>query len=225
MNKSILKDRFYKPILNAPNLKAIIDELQEFWQDEQNRRLDFYNWVTPDMKAEFIEGEIIVHSPVRKSHGDCGENLFMILKLFIRQKDLGWVGYEKYMTRFTRNDYEPDISFIQKPKSDYIKNDQTIFPVPDFIVEILSKSTEERDRGIKKLDYQQHGVKEYWIIDADTQFIEQYILNDEGEYTDANIYTVKDTIPCYVINGLNIPLSAIFHADNNHAFIQQMMMS
>ena len=39
------------------------------------------------------------------------------------------------------------------------------YPAPDFIAEILSPSTDERDRGIKFEDYAAHGVGEYWLLD------------------------------------------------------------
>ena len=90
-------------------------------------------------------------------------------------------------------------------------------------MEILSKSTEERDRGIKKLDYQQHHVKEYWIIDADLKIIEQYLLSEEGEYNEPLIYGIKDKIPCHVVKGLEIPLKAIFNAADNLAFVQKIV--
>lgn len=53
-----------EPIIHSPTLPQLLDELNAYWAEEQNRRLDFYNWITPEMKAEFIDGEIIVHSPV-----------------------------------------------------------------------------------------------------------------------------------------------------------------
>jgi Uma2 family endonuclease len=55
------------------------------------------------------------------------------------------------------------------------------FPVPDLVVEVLSNSTEERDRGVKFEDYVVNGVGEYWIVDADESVIEQYVLQ-AGEY-------------------------------------------
>lgn len=58
----------------------------------------------------------------------------------------------------------------------YFDKELTIFPVPDFVVEILSVSTEERDKGIKLEDYEYNGVLEYWIVDADVNEIHQNIL-------------------------------------------------
>ena len=53
------------------------------------------------------------------------------------------------------------------------------FPAPDIVVEVLSPSTEKYDRETKFDDYVAHGIKEYWIIDAEHETIEQYFLQDE----------------------------------------------
>ncbi|HMS66684.1 MAG: Uma2 family endonuclease [Saprospiraceae bacterium] len=201
--------RILSPIKNSPNLRSLIDELEVMWQNEQDKRLDFYNWVTPDKKAEFIGGEIIVHSPVVKKHNVITTNLILLLVPYIQTHALGFLGVEKIMCRFDRNDYEPDLCFFKKEKSATFLDDQTIFPIPDFIVEILSPSTESRDRGIKKEDFQLNGVQEYWIIDPDINTIEQYLINEDGEYNDPIIFE-KGIIECSVLHGLNIDVKAIF---------------
>lgn len=40
-----------------------------------------------------------------------------------------------------------------------------VHPAPDFTVEVLSKSTASKDKGVKLEDYAAHGVRGYWIID------------------------------------------------------------
>ncbi len=108
-----------KPILKSPQLPELIDQLLAFWEREQQKRADFYNWVSPDVKAEFIEGEIIVHSPAQKKHLEITSNLFTLLNLFVLKKDLGVVFVEKAMIPFPRNDFEPDLCFLirKKPKN------------------------------------------------------------------------------------------------------------
>ena len=68
------------------------------------------------------------------------------------------------MISLTRNDYEPDICYFNKEKSQHFTDDQLLFPAPDLVVEVLSKSTEQTDRTIKFKDYENHNVLEYWII-------------------------------------------------------------
>ncbi|GAB2598351.1 Uma2 family endonuclease [Spirosoma areae] len=37
-------------------------------------------------------------------------------------------------------------------------------PAPDLVIEVLSKSTARRDRGVKFTDYAANGIAEYWIV-------------------------------------------------------------
>ena len=199
-----------EPIIHSPALPPLLDERNKFWEDEQNRRLEFYNWVTPDLKAEFIEGEIVVHSPVRSKHNVVLVNLVTDMKNLLRKTKMGYIGVEKIMTRFTRNDYEPDICYFREEKSREFKEEQTIFPPPDFVIEILSSSTESRDRGVKFADYEAHGVEEYWIIDPDMKTVEQYILEKGTEKSHYRLQPKSDVLKSAVIEGLEMNIRNIF---------------
>ena len=79
----------------------------------------------------------------------------------------------------------PDIMVVCNP--DIIKSDG-IYGAPELVVEVLSKSTSENDRGIKKEIYEAIGVKEYWIVDTNNFSVEVYLLKD-AKYTLDKIYT------------------------------------
>jgi Uma2 family endonuclease len=163
-------------ILESPEAPTLSANLAKTLNEEKKRRLKFYNDIDDDMKVEFINGEIIVHSPVKKKNTDAVGFLYKILDTFVRISELGYVGYEKVMIALTRNDYEPDVLFFNNDKSIHFDKNNWKYPVPDFVVEILSDSTESRDRGIKYIDYEAHGVQEYWIIDPEAETVEQYLL-------------------------------------------------
>ena len=114
-------------------------------------------------KVEFIEGEVIMHSPARNEHLVVKLHLATLLMTFVRDRGLGEVRDEKCLCIFPRNDYEPDIVFFGPEKSATIQPKTMKFPVPDFVVEVLSDSTEIRDRGVKFEDFEAHGVSEYWM--------------------------------------------------------------
>jgi Uma2 family endonuclease len=210
-------------IMERSDAPSILEKAQEMLRNEEVRRRDFYNWVTDDVKAEFINGEIIVHSPVRSRHSEVSDSVFYILRSFVIKNQIGRVTHEKVMARFTRNDYEPDVMFFGKEKSETIQPKQSLFPVPDFIVEIVSKATEERDRGVKFNDFEAHGVAEYWIIDAENEVVEQYLLK-EGAYF-LNKKTDEGIIHCKVISGLDIPIKAFFNETEHLAFIQKVLIT
>ena len=112
------------------------------------------------------------------------------------------------MIALTRNDYEPDIVFFSKTKARHFKRSQTRFPAPDFIVEILSPSSVQTDRGVKFEDYAAHGVAEYWIIDPAKKTLEQYLL-EGGAYRLA-LKARTGTVRSRAVKGFEIPVAAIF---------------
>ncbi len=195
-------------LLQAPNLRELIDELERTWHEEQQRRHQFWADVDESIKAEFILGEIVYHSPIYGRHWMASTNITTELLPYVRQKKLGKVGYEKVMIRLTRNDYEPDICFWTNEKAASFGPKQSAFPAPDFIVEILSDSTKDRDYGLKKDDYARHGVREYWIVDTEAQTVEQYLLSG-NDYQLAQ--KLKDgLLASDVITGFTIAIKDIF---------------
>jgi Uma2 family endonuclease len=210
-------------ILELADAPLLHQQIGEKLAEERIRREKFYNDIDESMKVEFINGEVIVHSPVMKRHNEANGLLYKILDTYVRKKDLGFVGFEKIMVVFTRNDYEPDLVFFDKEKSDEMKPTQTLFPVPDFVVEVLSNGTKKYDRGIKYDDYETHKVKEYWIIDPDNEVVEQYILKED--VYELVYKSSQGMIKSEVVQGFEIPIRAIFDADINFEVLQKMMQS
>jgi len=200
-------------ILEMPNAFLLVDKVKSRLADEQKRRRHFYQIVEENKKMEFINGEIVFHSPVKLQHNDATFLLGMLLKAFVNKNKLGFVGIEKIMISLTRNDYEPDICFFEKEKAKNFKRKQLQFPAPDFVVEVLSDSTAKNDRKTKFQDYAAHGVTEYWIVDADKQTIEQYFLQNEQYEL---VLKAKDgTIESVALPKFKIPIRAIFDEDEN----------
>ena len=211
-------------ILERPDAQILIDRVSHLLLSEKQKRDSFREWLDEDKKAEFINGEIIMHSPVKKKHWSASGNLAFLLELYARINDLGKVAVEKAFIALTRNDYEPDICFFFKEKASSFTDDQMIFPAPDFVVEILSKSTGKKDKGIKHQDYAAHGIREYWIIDPNRKSIDQYILiGDETEYLPAKTFSYDEDIKSFVIEGFEIPVSSIFDDTSNYETLQNLL--
>lgn len=218
---------YVEKIMASPNAPQQLDALYAALQEEKKRRHDFREWITPAIKAEFINGEVILHSPVKKRHFSVTDLLSRVLSIYGSIKKLGRVATEKAMISLTRNDYEPDLVFFSKEKYDTFTEDQMLFPAPDFVVEILSKKTASKDRGIKKQDYAEHGIQEYWIIDPIRQHIEQYILFSpkDKQYSPPKIFGLSDEIESRAIKGFIIPVQAIFDETVNVETIQDLLNS
>ena len=205
-------------LLNSPRLSLYANQIQAVLDDETEKRHAFYSQINEGDKAEFINGEIIFHSPVKLRHSAVMRRLLILITSYVQGLDLGFVGFEKIMISLTRNDYEPDICFFNKETSEQFSPDQMRFPAPDFVVEVLSNSTAKHDRGVKFDDYAAHGIEEYWMIDPVSETVEQYQLQNDSY---ALIIKAKTgQLVSLSIPGFVIPIRAIFDEVKNRATLQ-----
>ncbi|MBK1832597.1 Uma2 family endonuclease [Roseibacillus ishigakijimensis] len=197
-------------IRQSPRLPEIVRTLTAELREEEERRRRFLQELTPEMKAEFINGEVIMHSPAREKHLRVTGNLFYELMTYCKQAGRGRVFVEKCLISLSRNDFEPDVVWFSEEKAREFTGEQMRFPAPDLVVEVLSPSTEERDRGVKFVDYAEHGVGEYWLIDAEAGVVEQYLLNPaQGEFTLHEKLT-HGTVCSRMAAGLEVSLQELF---------------
>ena len=210
-----------EPLRHSPYLVEAVDALQTHLAKEHERRQQFYEEMTPEQKIEFIDGEVILHSPAKNRHLDVTSHLATLLKAFTQIHQLGEVKVEKCLCVFPRNDYEPDIVFFACDKVAALTPDTMKFPTPDFVVEVLSSSTEARDRGVKFEDYQAHGVREYWLIDTVNMTVEQYLLR--GTAFELTLKSGSGEIRSEVITGFAAPIKAFFDAAENLAALRAIL--
>ena len=157
-------DPAVETLARSPKLPRLVDELQRLLRDEAERRERFYRELRDDEKAEFINGEVIVQSPVTMDHDGASASIYKVFSVYVDVHDLGYVGHEKILISLTRNDYEPDVCYFGLAKAAGLHPNQLKLPVPDFIAEVLSDSTASKDRGQKFQDYQAHGVQDRGVL-------------------------------------------------------------
>jgi Uma2 family endonuclease len=209
--------------LAAPDLPMKIAAASLALRREGELREQFRDEIEPHEKGEFINGEKVMHSPARHAHNHVSSLIGSIFATYARARSNGVVVYEKALCGFSRNDYEPDIAWFGPEKAASLAPETTIYPVPDFIIEILSPATEKRDRGVKLEDYAAHGVAEYWIVDADKRTIEQYLIAESaGVYHLAEKLRHGDITP-FSFPGLAIPLAALFEDAANLEFLRSLL--
>ncbi|MGI8542514.1 MAG: Uma2 family endonuclease [Aridibacter sp.] len=207
-------------IMEMPNAAILAERINSALAEEKAKREHFYEIVEENKKMEFINGEIFFHSPVKKQHNSATKLFCKLLDTFVIKNDLGYVGVEKILISLTRNDYEPDVCFFKKDKSKDFDRRKMQFPAPDFVVEVLSPSTEIHDREIKFQDYAAHGVEEYWIVDPEAETIEQYVLRDE-EY-ELLLKSGNGEIQSVAVEHFTIPIRSIFDERENLRVLEEL---
>ncbi|MEX2443452.1 MAG: Uma2 family endonuclease [Alkalispirochaeta sp.] len=159
---------------------------------------DFLEWLEPGRHADLIDGEVFMHSPVSIRHADLLNFLDRLMGTYIDRHRLGVLYREVVAVRLSgRNAFLPDLAFYRTGREGEIRPTH-IVGAPDLVVEVLSPRTADRDIGPKFAEYEQHGVREYWILDPETLAHRFYRLDGEElvEYADG-----AETIDSTVING------------------------
>jgi Uma2 family endonuclease len=205
---SMATDTALEAILHSHLLPLYAREINEKLALETAARERFYDDITESQKAEFIDGKVVVHSPAKDRHVEASDQLFRLIAQWTAAVG-GKARHEKALCVFSRNDYEPDIVYFSPQKAATISAETMKYPVPDFLVEVLSDSTEKNDRGVKFRDYASHRVQEYWIIDAREQSLEQYLLSDDGAYA-LKLKSTSGDVTSQMLRDFTIPIHAIF---------------
>ena len=94
---------------------------------------------------------------------------------------------------------QPDVLLIARRSASAL-NKNFFNGAPALVIEVLSPSTQKRDRTIKLQKYMKSGVREYWIVDPFRHQVIVYLFRDCTEY-DVRIYTFSDRIPVSVCEG------------------------
>lgn len=143
---------------------------------------EFARLPTDGNRYEVIAGDLYVTPAPRPHHQRAVLQLAMRLETFARQHDLGWVLQGPIDVLFAEGDYlEPDMVFVRRERLGII-SDRGIEAAPDLVVEVLSESTADRDRSVKRARYAHFGVPQYWIVDLDAGAIEVYRLQEDPEH-------------------------------------------
>jgi hypothetical protein len=82
-------------MMEAPNLPILLERAQAALKTEAQKRQLFYDTIREDHKAEFINGEFIMHSTVKERHWTTVGNLFRLLSTYAIKHKLGRVASEK----------------------------------------------------------------------------------------------------------------------------------
>ena len=129
---------------------------------------------------ELWDGEIVMSPSPKPDHQRIVLNFATLLKTFVAAGKRGEVFVSPIdVVLSQRRVVQPDVLFIAAENRGIIRDH--IRGVPDLVVEVVSEGSWRRDRVEKKNLYEQFGVKEYWIVDPESQTIEVF-ARDKGVY-------------------------------------------
>ena len=167
-------------------------------------------------RAEIIDGEVFLMAPApSRGHQEISGEVFRQLANYLEGKRCK-VYHAPFDVRLFEKDgdaledvdtvVEPDIVVV----CDHSKlDDRGCKGAPDMVVEILSPSTQRHDRLVKLGLYQRAGVREYWIVEPETQTV-QVFLQQDGSLHLHEVYDRAGVARVNVLEGCFIELGKVF---------------
>ncbi len=130
--------------------------------------------------AQIINGTLRVMSRPRPRHALASSILTSeLVNPFHRGRGGpgGWIILDEPELHLSNGDIlVPDLAGWRRERLPRLPNTPYFETIPDWVCEILSPSTARQDRIEKMPIYAQQGVAHSWIIDADLQTLEVYVL-------------------------------------------------
>jgi Uma2 family endonuclease len=168
-------------------------------------------WDSPEdgNRYEVIDGRLYVSPPPLEPHQSAATALVGIIWPFVRSRGLGKVYAAPFgVVLDDGNGVQPDVVYVSRERQEVL-TERGVKGAPDLVVEILSRSTEKRDRGIKMKSYAAAGVLHYWIVDPRARTLEAYRLTEDG-YELVNTSGPGTTFRPELFPGLEIPIDELW---------------
>ncbi|MBQ7477134.1 MAG: Uma2 family endonuclease [Selenomonadaceae bacterium] len=128
---------------------------------------------------EIIRGEKIMAPSAGAYHNNVMGGLYIRIGLYVRTRRNGYVFTDSMDVHLPDgNLVKPDLTVIKSENAAIINWQKSINGTPDMVVEVLSRSTKNKDLTIKKDIYEANGVKGYWIVDPWAKSVAVYLLRD-----------------------------------------------
>ncbi|HMC66549.1 MAG TPA: Uma2 family endonuclease [Gemmataceae bacterium] len=131
---------------------------------------DFDEWVDEDTKAELLDGVMIVHSPATPRHDDLAGFLRALMRIVADERQQGKVlGPDSVIHLASCRKFAPDLFFVEQRRLRRRLPKKEFQGSPNLIAEFLSHFNREYDLEEKRPAYQEAGVDEIWLVDAENE--------------------------------------------------------
>lgn len=185
--------------------------------------------VPPHLVAEIIDGELVTHPRPSPRHAATTSSLAGELTGPFqkgRGGPGGWIFMDEPELHLGSQVVVPDIAGWRRERLQVLPDASYVETPPDWVCEVLSASTQRRDRTSKRRIYAEAGVGHLWLIDPRVQVMEAFALTD-GQWLLCGTWSSDDTVAAPPFEAVSISLADLwpldpplgFQEDPQHLFV------
>jgi Uma2 family endonuclease len=176
---------------------------------------DYFKWKFEE-RVELIMGKIFKMSPApNRAHQKLAGYIHVRLGIYLDGKscEVYEAPFDVRIPRKSADDksiitvLQPDVCVICDPAKLDAKG---CLGAPDIVAEVLSPGNNSKELKKKYAIYEQCGVKEYWVVSPQNQWMRVNTLTD-GKYAESPYLVAGDTFTSTVLSGFSLDITALFH--------------
>jgi Uma2 family endonuclease len=161
-----------------------------------------------NLPTELWDGELIMSPVPSFFHQEIVVRFFKRLESWVERHRLGKTALAPLdMVLAPHRAVQPDVIFIANERLGIIG--ERVQGAADLVVEVLSPDSRRRDRIDKRDLYEQHGVREYWLIDPEVRTVEVLSL-ERGQCQLLGRWQSGDNAVSALLKGFEVPVGELF---------------
>jgi len=182
--------------------------------DRRQALYDAYCAVPEHQRAEIIDGTLYVLPRPAPRHANATTALGSELHGTFQRGRGGpggwWILFEPELHLVSLEPMSPDLAGWRVERMPALPEAAYFTVAPDWICEVLSRSTETVDRSKKLPIYAAHGVCHVWLIDPITKTLEVHSLGDDRRWRDVRVYEGDARVRADPFAAIELDLAALW---------------
>ena len=162
---------------------------------------------------ELWDGELIMSPAPSFFHQLLVGRLYRAVAQWVEPRKLGQVVMAPLDMVLTQHHVtQPDVLFIANERRAIIRDH--VQGAADIVAEVMSPGSRRRDRIDKRDLYEQHGVREYWIVDPDAQTVEVFFL-EGAQYALVGRWRPGESATSRLLPGMTVSVQWLFTGEEH----------
>jgi Uma2 family endonuclease len=193
-------------VVDAKNNTVMdLELIQGLWSEEQYLKITDHS----RRLLEFTDGYVEVLSMPTRRHQIILAFLYELFVAFVRPLG-GKVLFAPLRVQVRPGKFrEPDLVLLREAADP--RNQEAFWLGADLVVEIVSPDDPERDTKVKRADYAEAGIPEYWIVNPEDETIAVLTLAGDA-YIEHGVFRRGDTATSVLLEGFALHVDAVLDA-------------
>jgi Uma2 family endonuclease len=179
---------------------------QGYWDEEDYLHLPYRRII------EYVDGNIEVLDMPSERHQRIIGFLYSLLLVYVQSNNLGLVLTAPFKVKLRAKKFrEPDLMFLFTDNNH--KRTEQFWNGADLVMEVVSPDDPNRDIVMKRQEYAEAGIREYWLVNPLDETVTVFTLSENAkEYREHGVFSRGQQATSVLFKEFKVDVTATFLA-------------